>query len=156
MNFYHFLKFTVGKPEVITNWFFSKQRTHELTIVFLWLHGLSVCLRLVLASPLYFLYERSTWHLDSCPPGDTLYGVILWGPRVLSQGLNRSARIFFSRVLSRCYAILASYNNSETAVYGYGYFGVVFMSCKVNFQVVRSALQYSASRIYRNLICLSV
>ena len=37
MNFYHFLKFTVGKPEVITNWLFSKQRTHELTIVFLWL-----------------------------------------------------------------------------------------------------------------------
>ena len=36
MNFYHFLKFTVGKPEVITNWLFSKQRTHELTIVFLW------------------------------------------------------------------------------------------------------------------------
>ena len=26
-----FLKFTVGKPEVITNWLFSKQRTHELT-----------------------------------------------------------------------------------------------------------------------------
>ena len=37
MNFYHFLKFTVGKPEVITNWLLSKQRTHELTIVFLWL-----------------------------------------------------------------------------------------------------------------------
>ena len=37
MNFYHFLKFTVGKPEVITNWLFPKQRTHELTIVFLWL-----------------------------------------------------------------------------------------------------------------------
>ena len=26
----------MGKPEVITNWLFSKQRTHELTIVFLW------------------------------------------------------------------------------------------------------------------------
>ena len=36
MNFYHFLKFTVGKPEVITNWLFSKQRPHQLTIVFLW------------------------------------------------------------------------------------------------------------------------
>ena len=36
LNFYHFLKLTVGKPEVITNWLFSKQRTHELTIVFLW------------------------------------------------------------------------------------------------------------------------
>ena len=37
LDFYRFLKFTVGKPEVITNWLFSKQRTHELTIVFLWL-----------------------------------------------------------------------------------------------------------------------
>ena len=26
----------MGKPEVITNWLFSKQRAHELTIVFLW------------------------------------------------------------------------------------------------------------------------
>ena len=39
-----------------------------------------------------------------------------------------------SRVLSGCYAILTSYNNSETAVYGYGYFGVVFMSCKLIFK----------------------
>ena len=62
-------------------------------------------------------------------------------------GLKSEFAQSFSRVLSRCYATLTSYNNSETAVYGYGYFGVVFMSCKVNFQVVRSALQYSASRI---------
>ena len=41
MNFSHFLQFTVGKPEVITNWLFSKQRTHELTIVFLWLKDVS-------------------------------------------------------------------------------------------------------------------
>ena len=46
-----------------------------------------------------------------------------------------------------------SYNNSETAVYEYNptlflsSFGVVLMSCKVNFHVVRSALQYSACRI---------
>ena len=36
LNFYHFPQFTVGKPEFITIWLFSKQRTHELTIVFLW------------------------------------------------------------------------------------------------------------------------
>ena len=35
LNFYHFLKFTEGKPEVITNWLFSKQRTHQLTILWL-------------------------------------------------------------------------------------------------------------------------
>ena len=45
-----------------------------------------------------------------------------------------------------------SYNNSETAVYEYNptlflsSFGVV-MSCKVNFHVVRTALQYSAGRM---------
>ena len=36
LNFYHFLQFTVGKPELITIWLFSKQLSHELTIVFLW------------------------------------------------------------------------------------------------------------------------
>ena len=29
----------MGKPGVITNWLFFKQRTHELTIVFLWLYN---------------------------------------------------------------------------------------------------------------------
>ena len=41
---------------------------------------------------LYFLCETSVWHLDSCPPEDTWYGVILWVLRVLGQGLNQSAR----------------------------------------------------------------
>ena len=35
---------------------------------------------------LYILCETSTWHLDSCPPEDTWYGVILWVLRVLGQG----------------------------------------------------------------------
>ena len=35
LNFYHFPQFIVGKPEFITIWLFSKQRAHELTIVFL-------------------------------------------------------------------------------------------------------------------------
>lgn len=29
LNFYYFLQFTVGKPELITTWSFSKQRSHE-------------------------------------------------------------------------------------------------------------------------------
>ena len=40
LNFYHFPQFTVGKPEFITIWLCSKQRTHELTIVFLWFYSL--------------------------------------------------------------------------------------------------------------------
>ena len=35
-------------------------------------------------------------------------------------------------------------------------FGVVFMSCKVNFHVVRSALKYSACRIYVYLLFLLI
>ena len=37
VNFYHFLQFTVGKPELINIWLNSKQRSHELTVAFLWL-----------------------------------------------------------------------------------------------------------------------
>ena len=35
-NLYYFLQFTVGKPALITIWLFSKQRSHELTVAFLW------------------------------------------------------------------------------------------------------------------------
>ena len=41
VNFYHFLQFTVGKPELITILLFFKQCSHELTIVFLWLEYFS-------------------------------------------------------------------------------------------------------------------
>ena len=50
---------------------------------------------------------------------------------------------------SVCCALLTSHKNGETVVYGYnprsvlGSFGVVLMSCKVYFHVVRSALQNS-------------
>ena len=38
---------------------------------------------------------------------------------VESQGLNQSARIFFTRVFSGCFALLTSPKEGETAVYGY-------------------------------------
>ena len=53
------------------------------------------------------------------PPKDTWYGVILWVLRVLGQGLNQSARIFFIRAFSDCYPILTSPKKGETVVYGY-------------------------------------
>ena len=69
---------------------------------------------------LYFLCETSTWHLDSCPPEDTWYGVILWVFGVLGvRALSQSARIFLIRVFSYCCAILTSPNKGETAVCGY-------------------------------------
>ena len=42
--------------------------------------------------------QLGTWNLDSYPPEDTWYAEILWVLRVLGQGLNQSARIFFTRV----------------------------------------------------------
>ena len=53
-----------------------------------------------------------------CPPEHTWYGVVLWVLRVLGQGLNQSARVFFIRAFSGCYAILTSLKEGETAVYG--------------------------------------
>ena len=56
LNFYHFLTFTVGKPEVIANWLFSKQRTHELTIVFLWFFLLLLSFSLLFLFLLSFFF----------------------------------------------------------------------------------------------------
>ena len=80
---------------------------------------------------LYFFCQTSTWHLDSCHPEDTWCGVILWVLRVLGQGFNQSAQIFFTRVFSGCYAILTSPKEGETAVYGYNpaLFWVLSVSC---------------------------
>ena len=66
MNFYHFLKFTVGKPEVITNWLFSKQRTHELTIVFLWFILRSECF--IMPASLQTVFVRFTSQLTAGLP----------------------------------------------------------------------------------------
>ena len=44
---------------------------------------------------LYFLCETSTWHLDSCPPEDTWYGVILRVLRVLGQSLKSECADIF-------------------------------------------------------------
>ena len=81
---------------------------------------------------LYFLCDTSTWHLDSCPPEDTWYGVILWVFGVLGvRALSQSARIFLIRVFSYCCAILTSPNKGETAVCGYNpaLFLVLSVSC---------------------------
>ena len=49
---------------------------------------------------------------------------VVWRTSVCAEssklGLKSECTDIFSRVLSRCYAILTSYNNSETAVYGCG------------------------------------
>ena len=60
---------------------------------------LSMFLQLVLANSLcFFLCETSIWHLDSCPPEDTWYGVIPWVLRVLGQGLkSECARDIFDQ-----------------------------------------------------------
>ena len=116
---------------------------------------LPMFLRLVLANSLFSLRDIDltsfdTW--DSCLPGDTWYCVILWVLRVLGQSL-KSERIFFIRVF------LWLLHNTDKPQKGrngclwlqsrsvLSSFGVVLMSCRVNFHVVRSTLQYSACRI---------
>ena len=59
---------------------------------------------------------------------------VIWrdsvGVGVLGKGLNQSVLVIFQQSFSVCYAILMSYNNSETADYGYNpaLFGVLSLS----------------------------
>ena len=90
--------------------------------------------------------------MDSWPPEDTWYGVILWVLRVLSQSLNQSARIFFTRAFWLLRHTDEPQRGRNSCLWlqsrsVLSSFGVVLMSCRVNFHVVRSALQYSACRI---------
>ena len=57
---------------------------------------LSMFSRMILENPLDFLFETSTWHLDSWPSGDTWYGVILWLNTVLRtvSGNSRESMCF--------------------------------------------------------------
>ena len=96
------------------------------------------CFRGLFWPILYFLCQTSTWHLDSCPPEDTWYGVILWVLRVLGQGLNQRARIFFIRAFSGCYSLLKPQKGRNSCLWlqsrsVLSSFGVVLMHCKVNF-----------------------
>ena len=101
---------------------------------------------------LHFLCESSTWQLDSCLPEDTWYGVILWVLRVLGQGLKSECEDIFHQ------SFLWLLRHTDEPQKGrnsclwlqsrsvLSSFGVVLMSCRVNFHVVRSTLQYSACR----------
>ena len=53
------------------------------------------------------------------------------GVGVLGKGLNQCVLVIFQQSFSVCYAILMSYNNSETAGYGYNpaLFGVLSQWC---------------------------
>ena len=44
---------------------------------------------------IFFPCETAIWHLDSCPPEDTCYGVIPWVLRVLGQGLKSECADIF-------------------------------------------------------------
>ena len=84
---------------------------------------------------------------------DTWYGVILWVLRVLGQGLkSECADIFHHSCLwllrhtdepQKGQNICLSLQSRSVL----SSFGSVLMSCKIDFHVVRSALQYSAWRI---------
>ena len=85
----------------------------------------------ILLLHVYFLYETSTWHLDSRPPEGTWYGVILRVLRVLGQGLKSECADILHQSFLCCCAILTSPKKGETAVYGYNpaLFWVLLVSC---------------------------
>ena len=58
---------------------------------------LSMFYRLVLANFLFSLRDMNLRLGPLAPPEDTWYGVTLCMLRVLGQGLDQSARIFFTR-----------------------------------------------------------
>ena len=69
--------------------------------------------------------------------GSVSVGVKCQGPKTERGGIFRQS-------FSVCCAVMMSHKSGETAVYSY-HPGVVFMSCKVDFHVVRSALQNSVN-----------
>ena len=98
---------------------------------------------------LHFLCESSTWQLDSCPPEDTWYGVILWVLTVLGQGLKSECADIFLWLLchtdkpqNSCLWVQSRSVLSSC--------GVVLMSCRVNFHVVRYSIVVFCMQ---NLIC---
>ena len=121
---------------------------------------LSMFFRLVLANSLFFLCETSTWHLDSCPRKTrgmawfcACSGSGFFFVRVLGRGLKSECTDIFLQ------SFLWLLRHTDEPQKGrnsclwlqsrsvLSSFGVVLMSCRVNFHVVRSALQYSACRI---------
>ena len=84
---------------------------------------------------------------------DTWYCVILWLLRVLGQGVkSECADIFHHRFLWLLRHTDEPQKGQNSCLWlqsrsVLSSFGVVLMSCRVDFHVVRSPLQYSARRI---------
>ena len=113
-------------------------------------------LNLVL-SILYFLCETSTWRLDLCTLGDTWYGVILWVLEFNVRALKRSERVTFSRaslsVTPHWRGLIMAKQLSTATTPLLGSFGIVLMSCKVNFNLLRSDLQNSRCIFFVHFFC---
>ena len=100
---------------------------------------------------MYFLCETSTWHLDSCPLGDIWCGAILWVFEFNVRALKQSVREFYGRasLFVAPYWRAPKGRNSCLRLRPrsvFGSFGVVLMSCKVNFHVVWP--------VFQNSVCL--
>ena len=62
------------------------------------LHGFAHVSKVGFVHPTFSLIcESSTWRLDSCPLGDTWYGVILWVFEFIVWVLKQSEWVFYSR-----------------------------------------------------------
>ena len=98
-------------------------------------------------------HQLDTWTLAPPPPEDTWYGVILWVLRVLGQGLkSECADIFHQSFLWLLRHTDEPQKGRNSCLWlqsrsVFSSVGVVLMSCKIHFHVVRSPLQYSACKI---------
>ena len=96
-------------------------------------------------------HQLDAWTL--APPEDTWYGVNPWVLRVLGQGLkSECADIFHQSFLWLLRHTDEPQKGRNSCLWlqsrsVLSSFGVVLMSYRVNFHVVRSALQHSACRI---------
>ena len=114
---------------------------------------LSMFYRLVSANFLFYLRDINLT-LGLLPPRRHVVWRDSEGVESSRSGLKSECADIFQQSFLCCYAMLTSPKEGETAVYiwlqscsALSSFGVVLMSYRVNFHVVRSALQYSACRI---------
>ena len=112
---------------------------------------LSMCLRLVLVNYLFSLRDINLT-LGLLPPRRHVVWRDSVGVESSGSELNQSARIFSTRALWLLRHTDEPQRGRNSCLWlqsrsVLSSFDVVLMSCRVNFHVVRSALQYSACRI---------
>ena len=146
----------MGKPELITIWSFSKQRSHELTIAFLWfIFGWGeIRLNLIFIVLQNWKSKSEKWKMKACVQlsffrkltNDKLKFVFnfhffqwkqTWQFNVIF--FHRQKKIFCAHEPQ---LIMAKQLSTATTPFCFGFYQCC-VDCRVKFDVVRSALQNS-------------